>query len=113
MKDTFFTLIAILCLSTACFAQQSTPSVIVLKTCKGKIESISLANPKNGTPAEITVLDEKGQRIKFVVKSGTSISDEDDKTPSLNKIGKEDNVIIEYRTTKKGINIAESIKSVE
>ncbi len=113
MKDAFFTLIAILCLSTICFAQQSSTSTAILKICKGKIESISVANPKNGTPAEITVLDEKGQRIKFVVKPGTSISDEDDRTPSLDKIGKEDNVVIEYRTTKKGINIAESIKSVE
>lgn len=113
MKDTFFTLIAILCLSTICFAQQSTDSTVVLKICRGKIESISVANPKNRTPAEITVLDEEGQRIKFVVKPGTRVSDEDDKTPSLDKIGKEDNVIIEYKTTQKGINIAESIKSVE
>ena len=113
MKSIFFTLISILCFSTISFAQQSPTSAVVLKTCKGKIESISVTNPRNGTPAEITVLDEKGQKIKFVVKSGTSISDEDDKTPSLDKIGKEDNVIIEYRTTKKGINVAESIKSVE
>jgi len=113
MKDTFFTLIAILCLSTVCFAQQPSNSTVVLRICKGKIESISVANSKNTTPAEITVLDEKGQRIKFIVKPGTTISDKDDKTPSLDKIGKEDNVVIEYRTTKEGINIAESIKSVE
>ena len=113
MKDTFFTLIAILALNTICSAQQSQAPAIVLKTCKGKIESISVANPKNGTPAEITVLDENGQRIKFVVKSGTAISDEDDNTPSLAKIGKEDDVIIAYSTTKKGINVAESIKSEE
>ena len=113
MKDTLFTLIAILSLSTICFAQQSQAPTEVFKTCKGKIESISIANPKNGTPAEIMVLDDKGQRIKFVVKPGTTISDENDKTPSLDKIGKEDNLVIEYRTTKEGINIAESIKSVE
>ena len=34
MKDTFFTLIAILCLSTICFAQQSPNSTVVLKICK-------------------------------------------------------------------------------
>ena len=113
MKDALFTLITIFGLSTVCFAQQSSPLTIVLKICKGKIESISVANSKNGTPAEITVLDESGQRMKFVVKSGTTISDEDDKTPSLDKIGKEDNVIIEYSTTQDGSNVARSVKSVE
>jgi len=113
MKNTFFALVAILALNTICSAQQSQASTAVFKTCKGKIESISVTNPKNGTPAEIMVLDDKGQRIRFVVKPGTTISDEDGNTPSLDKIGKEDNVIIEYNTTKEGINIAESIKSVE
>ena len=113
MRDTFFTFIAIVCLSTICFAQQPSNSTVVLKICKGKIESVSVANPKNGTLAEITILDEKGQRIKFVVKPGTTISDEDDKIPSLDKIGKDDNIIIEYSTTEDGRNIAQSIKSVE
>ena len=124
MKDALFTLITIFGLSTVCFAQQSSASTVVLpdkvgipllreKICKGKIESISVANSKNGTPAEITVLDESGQRMKFVVKSGTTISDEDDKTPSLDKIGKEDNVIIEYSTTQDDSNVAQSVKSVE
>jgi len=113
MRNNFFTLVAILSLSTVCFAQQSSTSVVVLKTCKGKIESISVASPKNVTLAEITVLDEKGQMIKFVVNPDTAISDEDDKTLSLDKIGKEDNAIIEYRTTKEGINIVGSIKSAE
>jgi hypothetical protein len=113
MKDTFFTLIAILSLSALCFAQQLSTSAIVLRICKGRIESISVPNSKNGSPAEITALDEKGQRIKFVVKLGTVIFDKEDKAPSLDKIGKEANVIIEYSTTKDGINIAESIKSVE
>ncbi len=113
MEGTFFTLIAILSLSTICFAQQSQGPTVVLRICKGKIESISLANSKNGTPAEIAVLDEKGQMMKFVVKLGTTISDEDGKTPSLDKIGKEDNVVIEYSTTEDGSNVAQSVKSVE
>jgi len=113
MKNTFFTLIAIFGLSTVSFAQQLSTEKVVFKTCKGKIESISVANPKIGTLAEITVLDDKGERIKFVVKPGTSVSDEDNKIPSLDKIGKEDTVVIEYKTTKEGINIAKSIKSVE
>ena len=112
MKDIFFTLIAILCLSTVCSAQQLSPSAVVLKICKGQIESITVANLKNGTPAEIMVLDGKGPMIKFIVKPGTTISDRDDKIPALDKMGKEDNVIIEYSTTKEGVNIAESIKSV-
>ncbi len=113
MKGDFFTFIAILGFSTICLAQQSSTSAALSKICKGRIESISVANPKNGTPAEVTVLDDKGQRIKFVVKPGTAISDEDDKTPSLDKIGKEDNVVIEYSTTKDGINVARSVKSAE
>jgi len=113
MKNALFTLITIFGLSAVCFAQQPLNSTIVLRICKGKIESTSVANPKNGTPAEIMVLDDKGQRIKFVVKPGVSISDEDDKIPSLDKIGKEDNVIIEYSTTQDGSNVAQSIKSVE
>ena len=59
MKDTFFTLITILCLSTVCFAQQPSTLTVILKICKGKIESITVANPRNGTPAEIMVLDDK------------------------------------------------------
>ena len=113
MKNAFFTLIAVLCLSTISFAQQSSASTTVLKICKGRIESISIANSKNGTPAVITVLDEKGQRMKFEVKPGTTISDEDEKTPSIEKIEKEDNVVIEYSTTEDGSNVAKLVKSVE
>ncbi len=113
MKKIFFTFIAILTFSAICFAQQSSDQAEVLKTCRGKITSIAVANSKNGTPAEIVVLDETGQRIKFVVKPDTTISDKDDKTPSLDRIGKEDNVVIEYSITEDGSNVAQSVKSVE
>lgn len=112
MKNAFFTLTAILCLSTVCFAQQTSALTAVLKICRGKIESISVANPKNRAPAEITVLDENGQEIKFAVKSDTIIYDKDDKKPVLSKIEKEEKVIVEYITSRGGINIAKSIKSV-
>ncbi|MCX5712576.1 MAG: hypothetical protein NTY47_05870 [Candidatus Omnitrophica bacterium] len=95
------------------FAQASPASTAVLRVCKGTVESISVANPKTKAPAEITVLDRNGQSVRFVVKPGTTISDKDDKAPSLGKIDKKDNVIIEYSTTKEGVNIASSIKSVE
>ncbi len=113
MKNTFLTLIAIVSLGAISFAQQPSSHPAVFKTCKGEVESISVANPKGGTPAEITVLDAEGQMIKFVVKPSTAISDEDDSIPSIDKIGEEDKVIIEYTTTKEGMNVAESIKSVE
>lgn len=113
MKKIFFTFITILTFSAICFAQQSSDQAEVLITCRGKITSITVANSKSGTPAEITVIDEKGQIVKFVVKPSTVIYDEDDNVPSLGKIGKEDNVVIEYSTTEDGSNVAQSVKSVE
>jgi len=113
MKKIFFTFITILTFSAICFARQSSDQVAVLKTCRGKITSIAVANSQSGIPAEITVMDKKGQIVKFVIKPSTVIYDEDENAPSLGKIGKEDNVVIEYSTMEDGSNVAQSVKSVE
>ena len=109
MRRITLTLIAVMFMGRLSFAQDSS----AVRTYTGKVESISVANPKEATPSVITVVDDKGQRMNFVVEPKTIIYDKDDKAPALGKIEKEDRVIIEYRTSKEGFNIAELIKSVE
>jgi hypothetical protein len=119
MKKILFALFAVAFVSSLCFAQQPTapvsqaaPKPVETKTFTGKVESVSLADSTKGTKSEIVAVDEKGQKLTFVVRTTATINDKDGKSITLGKIAKDIKVVIEY-TTKKDTNRAKSIKVVE
>ena len=131
MKKTIFSLFAFLFVSALCFAQQAsvpvnqaaqqalapvakpTPAPVETKTLTGKVDLVSIGDATKGTNSEIVVVDESGQKLSFLVKSGTPITDKDGKTLTLSNIMKDNKVIVEYATNKMGTHKAQSIKLVE
>lgn len=119
MRRLFLSLMIVLSGAALCLAQQPaipsksasaiTPKAAETKTMKGKVESVSLADPQKGTKSEITVSDEGGQKYTILVKSTTTIYDVDWKAVSLDKISKDAQVKVKYSTTKEGVNEALSI----
>ena len=120
MKKILLALIVVTFASSLCFAQQPTASVsqtasksVVTKTFKGKVDSVSIGDPTKKIPSKIVVVDDKGQKLSFTVRTTTDITVKDGKAITLSNIVKDNKVAIEYITTKKGINRAESIKVAE
>jgi hypothetical protein len=79
------------------------------KIFTGKVESVSLADPAQGTKSEIAAVDESGKRSVFLVKSTTTIYGSDWKAMVLEKINKDEKIKVKYITTKEGIQEAESV----
>jgi len=120
MKKILFVLLVLAFISPLCFAQQpvspitkTNPATVVTKTLTGKVESVSLADPVKGTKSEIAVVDEKGQKTTFLVKTTTTLYDADYKTTALDKITKDQTVKVKYITTKDGVDEASSIRVVK
>lgn len=119
MQKLFLSLMIVLSASALCLAQQvEMPSKFTAavpakasdaKTLKGKVESVSLADPQKATKSEIVVSDDSGQKYTILVKSTTTIYDADWKASSLEKINKDEKVKVKYSTTKEGVNEALSI----
>ena len=119
MKKILLTILAVTFVSSLCFAaEQATQSVVVkaapkaieTKVFTGKIESVSMADMTKGTKSEITVVDEKNQRLTFLVKGTTTIYDTFSNAMLLSSLQKDSNVKVAYMTTKEGVNEATSIR---
>ena len=117
MKKILFTLLAIMFVSSLCFAGQKVVSPVKttstsaeVKTFTGNVESITLGDAAKKTKSEIIVVDDKGQSLSKVVSSSTAIYDKAGQQISLDKIMKGDKVTIEYSSNGKK---AKSIKLVE
>jgi len=130
MKKIIFSLFAFLFVSSLCFAQQaqvpvsqapvSQPTVsqtaqapVENKALTGKVDSVTIGDATKGIKSEIVVVDDKGQKLSFVVKSGTPITDKDAKTVALSDIKKDNKVTVAYTTSEMGTHEAQSIKLVE
>jgi hypothetical protein len=127
MKKIIFALLVFALMGSLCFAQSSTTYKVeatsesnegqtFVKVFKGKVESVSFGDAIRGISTEITVADDKGQRLNFVVlRLETTITDKDGSTITLDEIKKDDNVVIKYRIIKgrKLSKMAQSIKVVE
>lgn len=121
MKKILFTILAITFVSSLCFAAEpsTTPAYkapahpLTVKTLQGKVESVILGNPAKNIRSEITVVNEKGEKVVFVVSSKAEIFSKDGKAVSLDKAAKGDKVVIEYSTTSTGTHKAKSIKLAE
>jgi uncharacterized lipoprotein YajG len=120
MKKILLILLAVTFVSSLCFAQQASapvtqtaPTPVETKSFAGKIDSITLADATKGTHSAIAVVDEKGQKMNFAVRVSTVISAKDGKQLTFGDLKKDNKVIVEYVTTEKGTNRAQSIKLVE
>lgn len=120
MKKILFTLVAVAFVSSLCFAQQASAPVskptekpVEIKTFTGKVDSVSIGDVVKKTMSEIVVVDEKGQKLSFVVKQNTAIFAKDGKELTLVEIKKDNKVSIEYTTNAVGTNEAKSIKLAE
>jgi len=120
MKKITFSLFAFLFVSSLCFAQQASAPAsqtaqtpVETKTFTGKVDSVSIGDATKGTKSELVVVANNGQKLSFVVKSGTPVTDKDAKTVSLSDIKKDNRVTVEYTISKMGTHKAQSIKLVE
>jgi hypothetical protein len=118
MKKILLTIIALGFVSSVCFAEQAVPQATVkvmpkaveTKTFTGKIDSVSLLDIAKGTKSEIIVVDEKSQKLTFLVKGTTTIYDAMSNAMLLGNIKKDSDVKVSYVTTKEGVNEATSIR---
>ena len=90
-------------------AAASAVKAVESKAVKGKVESVSVADPQKGTKSEVVVSDENGQKSTFLVKSTTTIYDADWKATTLDKITKDAKIKVKYSVTKEGVNEALSL----
>ncbi|MDD5594918.1 MAG: hypothetical protein PHY94_01610 [Candidatus Omnitrophica bacterium] len=125
MKKITFSLLAFLSVTSLCFAQQAQAPVsqpvvtktsqapVVKKTFSGKVDSVTIGDVKKGTKSELTVVADNGEKLSFAIRSGTPINDKGTKILNLRELKKDDKVIVEYTTSAKGTNRAQSVKIVE
>jgi hypothetical protein len=125
MRKIIFSLFTFLSVTSLCFAQQAqTPvskpmvsqvanALVENKIITGKVDSVTIGDVIKGTKSELMVVAENGQKLSFVVKSGTPITDKEGKTVTLIDINKDSKVTVEYVTNQMGTHKAQSIKLVE
>lgn len=120
MKKILLALFAVVSVGSLCFAQEqasapisqpaSAPPVIKIFTCK--VYSVSIGDAAKGIASRIVVIDEKGQKYNFRLKTNSIIKGKGGNIITLDKIEKGDKVIVKYKITKKGTDIALYIKVV-
>ncbi|MDD5195873.1 MAG: hypothetical protein PHQ96_09420 [Candidatus Omnitrophica bacterium] len=121
MKKIIFVMLAFTFIGSLCFAQEAAapaadPAVpeaakpVEAKTCTGKIDSITTGDAANNTAPEVAVMDEQGQKLVFVIKDNTVISQSNGEPATLIGLKKDDKVIIMYTTDEKGVNGAQSVQ---
>jgi len=122
MKKILFALLAVAFTASLCFAQESEePSVSAsqsapstpqaeTKSFTGKINSVSVGNVDEGTKPQITVVDDNGKNLSFVIESGALIADKDGNILSPAVIKNDSKVAVTYTTDVDGTNKAQSLK---
>jgi hypothetical protein len=123
MKKILFALLAVAFAASLCFAQeseessasQSGPPVFQAETKSftGKVYSVSAGNADEGTKPQITVTDDNGQNLIFVIDSGVLIADNDGNILTPADIKNDSKVTVTYTTDADGTNKAQSIKATE
>ena len=79
-------------------------------TFTGKFDSVSSGDSMSGPHQQITVKDNNGQGMTFMVTSDTAIIGKTGDSTTLDWIDKDDAVSIEYIANKDGTKTAKSIK---
>ena len=80
-----------------------------IRSFTGKIDSVALGDAPTGIPPIIVAVDDNGERIPFIVKAKTSISD-NGKVIKLTEVKKDSKVLVEYTVKPVEGFIAQSIK---
>ena len=105
MKKIAMVLFAVAFISSLCFAQQAqgpvsqnaqTPEVAQTFTGTGKVDSMIIGDATKGIKSELVVMDDRGQTVSFVIKSGVPITDKDARTITLNDLKKDDKITVVY-----------------
>lgn len=125
MKKIFFALFAVAFVFALCFAQQSpdssastspsTPPVSQPETkfFTGKVNAVSAGNADEGTKPQVTVTDDNGQNLTFVIDTGALIADKDGNVLASSDIKSDSKVTVSYIVDEDSTNKAESIKAIE
>jgi len=85
-------------------------TVPVQGTMKGTVDSTIPLSDTN--PPGIVIINEKGEKVKFITNASTVKRDINGKEILLREFKKDDKVVIEYTTTERGIKKVLSIKVV-
>ncbi len=86
--------------TAVCAGETRTSTVIESQMFKGKVVAVTLADAVKGVKPEITVVNDQGQEMSFVVTQGIDFMTTDGKIMSLKKLREGDRVTVEYTTTK-------------
>ena len=125
MKKILFALLAVAFVVSLCYAQesqdpspsanQSAPSTSQAETklFTGKVNSVSVGNVDEGTKPQITVTDDNGQNLSFVIDSSALITDKDGNMLVLTDIKNDSKVMATYTIDADGTNKAQSVKVIE
>ena len=133
MKKILFALLAVAFVVSLCFAQESEDTSVLVsqpaastssqsappvsqaetKSFTGKVNSVSVGNVDEGTKSQLTVMDDNGQSLSFVIDSGALIADKEGNTLAPIDINNDSKVTVTYTTDTDGTNKAQSIKATE
>ncbi len=122
MKKMFLVLVSVMFIGSLCFAAEAQKAPYAkpvqkqaeAKTITGKVESIVFSNPAKKTRGAIVVVDDKGQKINLIVRTGADILDKNGKASSLAKMTKDSKVTVAYAVDPKtGNNKVKSIRVIE
>jgi len=94
------------------FANKASTEYNDLPSVRGTIESISLGDdPLSGNKSEIVLVDQKGQRMQFSVRTGIGVDVAGkDNLISLKKLKPGDMITVEYIKNRNGTNKVMSIE---
>ncbi|OGL45871.1 MAG: hypothetical protein A2161_16440 [Candidatus Schekmanbacteria bacterium RBG_13_48_7] len=84
-----------------------------IKYFTGKIESVTLGDLTAGTKTEIIVMDQKNQKMTFVVTDITKFVDSMGKAALIEIFKKGETVKIKYIVTPESVNLAHQVKLVK
>jgi hypothetical protein len=128
MKKALLSLFAVAFITSMCFAEEASappsatvaptqlpgsttpPAPVETTTFTGKVDSILSGDSLSGAKPQITADDDRGLLTVFKVASDATIIGKDGKPITLNWIGTNDKVKIEYITIEDGNKTAKSIK---
>ena len=125
MKKILFVLFAVAFAASLCFAQDSnesststSQSVLAVsqaetKSFTGKVNFVSVGNADEGTKPQITVTDDSGQNLNFVIDSIAIITDKDGNMIDPGDIKNGTKVTVTYTTDTDGTNKVQYIKTTE
>jgi hypothetical protein len=120
MKKIIPILFATVFIATFCLAQEPAEPInetasrpADIKSFAGSVALVYSEDTLDDFPGRIEVVDEKGQRLVFLIIEKIAVSDKDGKQINLRKVNNNDKVIVDYIIGSNNRKIAQSIKLSE